>query len=219
MGIKKNGKHGWPESQATWKQFSTKRVRTHLPYQVPSLQWHDNVMAISPRIQIAVDHMGKVVHGQAAKSLSICLKATSSVAMECLGLGWFRSRLSCDGQNMGKTQNFCLNKLKSYEKLMQVTKTAISPSPRPRPGAARTDSATVFLTTYYCISGSRGNNGVIAPIFFRGALKFFHYPIPGFYKHHVGCGCTLVLCYHRLVSTGWFKGIPTIDSDDSYLNK
>jgi len=108
-GLKKNGKHGWPESQATSKQFSTKRVRTHLPYQVPSLQWHDNVMAISPRIQIEVDHMGKVVHGQAAKSLSICLKANSSVAMECLGLGWFCSRLSCDGQNMGKTQNFCVS--------------------------------------------------------------------------------------------------------------
>lgn len=64
----------------------------------------------------------------------------------------------------------CLNKLKSYEKLMQVTKTAISPLPRPRPGAARTDSATVFLTTYYCISGSRGNNGVIAPDFFFEVL-------------------------------------------------
>ena len=39
-----------------------------------------------------------------------------------------------------------------------------------------------------------------------------------FYNYHIGCGCTLVLCYHRLVSTGWFKR-DSIDSDTSYLTK
>lgn len=82
---------------------------------------------------------------------------------------------------LGQDSKFlCLNKLKSYEKLMQVTKTAISPLPRPRPGAARTDSATVLLTTYYCISGSRGNNGVIAPVFFSRCFEILPLSNSGF---------------------------------------
>ena len=134
-----------------------------------------------------------------------CLYACcgNQLSCECLGLGWFCSRLSC-GKTWAKhgqdSKFLCLDKLKRYEKLLQVTKTAI-PLPRPRPGAARTDSATVFLTTYYCISGSRGNNGVIAAVFFFEVL--WNYSIIQFRDF---TSITLVAVVHLFcVTTGWCR--------------
>ena len=237
LDSKKNNKR---EPQATSQQFSPKRLsstaelevshaKPDAPCHVPSLFGYpttceDNVMSISPRIQIEVDHMRKVVHWQAAKSLSICLWRGNQLAMEG-NQGWlvlfqlWNMAIEChrnrwlthwtwwfsSSQTVNVYQRLCVS---THWKVDNQNCHLLYPGPHLR---RQLVPILCFLSTsmsYLSVKISREDleeTMVIAPEFF-GCPWILPSSNSGiFYNYHIGCGCTLVLCYHRLVSTGMIQ--------------